>query len=179
MRTVLFLFGLVVSLSASSQTINWMTMNEALEAQKETPKKIIMDVYTTWCGPCKIMDENTFGNDDVIDFIQRNYYAVKFNAEGTEEIYYNDFNYTNPNHNPERKGRNSQHLFAHALNINAYPSLVFFDEGGEVITPIAGYRSPTDLEIYLKMVSNDDYKRLTTKDAWTEYQANFENTFTN
>ena len=36
-----------------AQEIKWMTMNEALAAQKKVPKKIFMDVYTTWCGPCK------------------------------------------------------------------------------------------------------------------------------
>ena len=32
------------------------------------------------------MDKKTFQNDDVIDYINENYYAVKFNAEGTEEV---------------------------------------------------------------------------------------------
>ncbi|MFT6127061.1 MAG: hypothetical protein ACJAVA_001543, partial [Flavobacteriaceae bacterium] len=30
--------------------IKWMSMNDALAAQKEHPKKIFMDVYTVWCG---------------------------------------------------------------------------------------------------------------------------------
>ncbi|MGB0480560.1 MAG: M48 family metalloprotease, partial [Flavobacteriaceae bacterium] len=33
--------------------INWLTMNEALAKQKEQPKKIMIDMYTVWCGPCK------------------------------------------------------------------------------------------------------------------------------
>ena len=95
-----------------------MSMNDALEAQKETPKKIFMDVYTDWCGPCKLLDKNTFGDKDVIKFVNENYYPVKFNAEGTEEIMYQDFNYTNPNYQEGRKGRNSQHFLANALKIS-------------------------------------------------------------
>ncbi|VAW26218.1 FIG00649307: hypothetical protein, partial [hydrothermal vent metagenome] len=45
--------------------INWMTLEEAVEAQKTAPKKIIMDAFTIWCGPCKMLDKNTFNNDDV------------------------------------------------------------------------------------------------------------------
>ena len=172
-----FVLLLGVAISNYAQEIEWMTMNEALEAQEENPKKIFMDVYTSWCGPCKLLDKNTFQNKDVVNFINENFYAVKFNAEGTEEVDYQDFTYTNPNHDPNRKGRNSQHLFAHALKISGYPSMVFFDEESNVIAPVTGYHTPKDLEIYLKMIANNDYKKLTTNEAWNKYKQNFEGTF--
>ena len=120
------LFIVLVSPLYAQDEIRWMSMNEALEAQKKVPKKIIMDVYTSWCGPCKLLDKNTFGNKDVIKFVNNNYYPVKFNAEGTESITYQDFTYTNPNYQEGRKGRNSQHLLANALKISGYPTIVFF-----------------------------------------------------
>jgi len=172
--TVLFL---IATLAVSAQEIKWMSMNEALEAQQKEPKKIFMDVYTTWCGPCKLLEKNTFQHEEVAKFINENFYAVKFNAEGTEEVDYQDFVYTNPNHDPKRKGRNSQHLFAHALKVSGYPSMVFFDEASNIIAPITGYHTPKDLEIYLKMIASNDYKDLTTTEAWKEYEANFEGTF--
>lgn len=175
----LILFGSVYSFG--QEKINWMTMNEALAAQKEKPKKIIMDVYTKWCGPCKLLDKNTFSNKNVIQFINENYYPVKFNAEGTEEITYQDFNYTNPNYQEGRKGRNATHFFADALKksgyLNGYPSIVFFKDDGELIQGVPGYRTPKQLEIYLKMIANDDYKKLTTVKAWEKYQDNFKGTF--
>jgi thioredoxin-related protein len=157
--------------------INWMSMNEALEAQKENPKKIFMDVYTDWCGPCKLLDKKTFHNKDVVKFVNENYYAVKFNAEGIEEITYQDFTYTNPNYQEGRKGRNSQHLLAHALKITGYPTIVFFNEKGESIQPVVGYKTPEQLEIYLKMIANDDYLKLTDMESWQKYQDNFKGTF--
>ena len=85
----LFFLILVLSFNAlSAQSIQWMTLAEAIEAQKENPKKIIIDVYTDWCGPCKLMDKNTFQNRDVAAYISKHYYAVKFNAEGNESITY-------------------------------------------------------------------------------------------
>ena len=177
MKYTLLLVLLIFTTTLSAQEVEWMSMNDALEAQKENPKKIFVDVYTDWCGPCKLMDKKTLQNKDVAKYISNNYYAVKFNAEGTEEVNYNDFTYTNPNYNPDRKGRNSQHLFAHALKVSGYPSMVFFDEKSDVIAPITGYHTPKDLEIYLKMIANDDYKDLTTAEAWKEYEANFEGSF--
>jgi len=80
MKHLLLLFTFLIVGSVSAQKISWMTMNEALEAQKTQPKKIFMDVYTIWCGPCKLLDKNTFSDKKVIEFINENYYAVKFNA---------------------------------------------------------------------------------------------------
>jgi thioredoxin-related protein len=178
MKNVILLFLLLSStLIYAQDKIKWMTMNEALEAQKENPKKIFMDVYTTWCGPCKLFDKNTLSNKDVIAFINKNYYSVKFNAEGNEEITFEDFTYTNPNYQPERKGRNATHFFADALRIPGYPSLVFFEENGELIQAIPGYKTPQELEIYLKMIANDDYKTLTTAEAWEDYQKKFKGSF--
>ncbi len=172
---VLVLIG--ISNVNAQEKINWISMNEALTAQKKNPKKIIMDVYTKWCGPCKLMDKKTFSNNEVIKFINKNYYAVKFDAEGTEEVNYQDFTYTNPNYQEGRKGRNSQHLLAHALKVTGYPSLVFFKEDGELIQTVVGYKTPEQLEIYLKMIANDDYLKLTTGEAWQEYQEKFKGTF--
>ncbi len=171
------LFIILVSPLYAQDEIRWMSMNEALEAQKKVPKKIIMDVYTSWCGPCKLLDKNTFGNKDVIKFVNNNYYPVKFNAEGTESITYQDFTYTNPNYQEGRKGRNSQHLLANALKISGYPTIVFFKENGDLIQPIVGYKTPEQIEIFLKMIANDDYLKLTTGEAWQEYQKNFKGEF--
>jgi len=178
-KTLSILILILVVGITQAQEIKWMSMNEALAAQKKEPKKIMMDAYTTWCGPCKMMDKNTFTNKDVVSYINKNFYAVKFDAEGTEKITYKDFTYTNPNYDANRKGRNSQHFLADALKITGYPSLVFFDENADVIAPIMGYRTPEQVEIFLKMIAKDDYKKLTTADAWEEYSSNFKGTFKN
>ncbi|MFC7356633.1 thioredoxin family protein [Jejudonia soesokkakensis] len=177
MKNLMLLFFVALTASMTAQKINWMSMEDALSAQKKEPKKIFMDAYTTWCGPCKLLDKNTFSNKNVIKYINDHFYAVKFNAEGTEEITYQDFTYTNPNYVPDKKGRNSQHLFAHALKVRGYPSLVFFEDNGDLIQAIAGYRTPQELEIYLKMIASDDYKKITTAEAWNDYQKKFKGTF--
>ena len=114
---LMFLF-VCFSLSAlQAQNIQWMTLAEAREAQKKVPKKIFMDVYTDWCGPCKLLDKNTFQNTDVSRYISEYYYAVKFNAEGQEEINFFDQTFTNPNYDPNRKGRNATHQFTQFLGV--------------------------------------------------------------
>ncbi|WP_417885138.1 thioredoxin family protein [Zunongwangia sp.] len=166
-----------VSVQAQQEKVDWMSMNEALAAQKKQPKNILMDAYTTWCGPCKMLDKNTFSDPRVAKYINEHFYAVKFNAEGQEEINYKDETYANPGYNEKLKGRNSPHQFARALQINAYPSIVFFNEDGEVIAPLKGYKTPEQIEIYLAVFAKDDYKKLTSEKAWEDYKLNFESTF--
>ena len=78
-KTLILLFFLIFNLSYSQQIV-WMSLDEALKAQKIKPKKIIMDVYTKWFGPCRLLDKKTFGNPDVSRYISQNFYAVKLNA---------------------------------------------------------------------------------------------------
>ena len=85
-KQTLLLIAILLTSFSFAQQIQWMTLAEAIEAQKVNPKKIFMDVYTDWCGPCKLLDKNTFQNPDVSKYISEHFYAVKFNAEGQEEI---------------------------------------------------------------------------------------------
>jgi len=81
MKKILIIATVLISAVTTAQEIKWMSMNEALEAQKENPKKIFMDVYTDWCGPCKLLDKKTFANKDVANYVNKHFYAVKFSIK--------------------------------------------------------------------------------------------------
>ena len=173
MKKLLILTIALCSISVSAQKINWMSLEEAVAAQKETPKKIFIDAYTVWCGPCKMLDKNTFGNKDVAAYVNENYYAVKFNAEGNETIKFKDQTFTNPNFNPNSSGRNSSHQLAGYFGVRAYPTLIFLDEESNLIAPLPGYKTPQQLELYLKLFDTDAYKNITAQGDWENYQTNF------
>lgn len=180
MKKIVFVMVLAVSISFTSvaQEINWLSFEEALALQKENPKKIMMDVYTNWCGPCKMLDRNTFQNPDVAKFVNENYYAVKFDAEGNETINYKNRSFDNKGYKPEMASRrNSVHSLARALQVNAYPTVVFFDEQGEVIFPLRGYQTPQQLELYLKMFLNDKHKEMKTQEDFNAYHTKFKSQF--
>ena len=164
---------LLVSGLVSAQQIKWMSLEEALAAQKETPKKIFMDVFTKWCGPCKLLDRKTFANPYVAAYISENYYAVKFDAEGQEQIDFYGNKFTNPNYDPSRKGRNSTHQFTQFLGVSGYPTMVFLSETGDPIMPIVGYHNPQQIEMYLKLIKQGDYQIFSNPDDFENYRKNF------
>lgn len=105
--------------------INWMTWDEAVAAQAQSPKMLFIDIYTDWCGWCKVMDRKTFTDEKVADYINEHYYAVKFNAESEDPITFRDKEYE-----VVQGGRRGIHTLAYALlegNLS-YPSYVFLND---------------------------------------------------
>lgn len=180
MKKIVFIVAVVLfTISTEAQTgeINWITLEEAVEAQAVSPKKIMMDVYTSWCGPCKLLDRNTFQNPDVVKYVNEHYYAVKFNAEGNEKVNFKNYLFENPDYDPNRTGRNAQHQLAGALRITAYPTIVFFNESGETLLPLPGYKTPSQLELYLKLFLNNDHEKINSQEQWNQYQKDFVSQF--
>ena len=169
-----FIFFVLFNSFVFSQEINWMSLKDVTEAQKTNPKNVLIDVYTNWCGPCKLMDKNTFSNPDIIRIINKNYYAVKFNAEGNETVKFMNKVFTNPNFDSTKtQRRNSSHQFTQFLGVNAYPSTLFFDSEMNYLTPVRGYLNPKQIEIYLLLFKDDTYKDVKSQDDFDNFIKNF------
>ncbi len=189
MKKILLAFVLMIAtggLSTSNaqeterekETINWMTLEEAVEAQKKAPKKILIDAYTKWCGPCKMLDRDTFSNEYVATYINANFYAVKFNAEGNEDITYKGNIFKNPNYDPAKATkRNSAHQLSSYFGIRAYPTIIYIDENNELIAPIAGFQDVKGIEFYLKLFGTDSFRNIKTEADFTSYKDNFKYEF--
>ncbi len=177
-RSLILFLLMLAGPALVAQEIQWMSLSEALAAQKKQPKKIFMDVYTVWCGPCKLYDRNTFSNPEVAAFINQHFYPVKFNGEGDETIVYQGNTYDNPRYDPAKaKRRNAVHKFSSYLGINAYPTVVFMDESGGLIKSVRGYRTAPQLELFLRFFGTDLWKSIRTQEAYDNYVANFKPSF--
>jgi uncharacterized protein YyaL (SSP411 family) len=77
---------LVTATESNAQKVEWMSFEQALEAQKIEKKKIFVDLYTDWCSWCKRMDKTTMKDPDIIRYLNSTFYPVKFNAEQETEI---------------------------------------------------------------------------------------------
>ncbi len=65
------------------------SFEEVVSLSKENPKPIMVFVHTSWCKYCKMMEQTTFKNMEVIQELNANYYFVSLDAESKKEIWFN------------------------------------------------------------------------------------------
>ena len=148
--TAFLLGGFALSAQTASKSvkaekaakINWVTLEEAQDLNKTNPKKIIVDLYTEWCGPCKMMERQTFTDPELINYINENFYAVKFNAESQAPVTFNGKVYTNPEFDPSRSSRqrNSPHQYTRTTGLRGYPTLIVYSSEVEIVERIVGFQ---------------------------------------
>lgn len=149
--------------------VKWMTFEEAVQKSKTEKRKIFIDVYTDWCGWCKVMDKKTFNDPAVAKLLNEKFYPVKFNAEQREDIVFNGHTFKFI----ESGGRGVHQLAAALLsNQLSYPTVVFLDEEFRIIQPLPGYRQAPEFHKIAQFIGDDHYK--TTKwDDWETYKSPF------
>jgi thioredoxin-related protein len=152
----------------NDKEIHWLTLDEVQVKMKEAPKKVYMDIYTDWCGWCKVMERKTFTNDGVIKYMNEKYYAVRFNAEQQEQIRFMGKMY---DFKPQYKANELAVELMHGQM--SYPTSMLFEENFLNAQPVPGYQDVPTMEMILKFFGEGLYK--TTK--WEEYTKNFKPTW--
>lgn len=153
--------------------IEWMSFEEAVKKAREdkekngqSTKKILIDVYTDWCGWCKKMDKATFQHASIAPYVNEHFYAVKLNAEQKEDIQFDGktFKFV-------ASGRSGYHELAAALLKGqlSFPTVVFLDEQFRMIQPIPGYQGPKQFDTILHYLAEDHF----LKTPWDKFQASY------
>jgi thioredoxin-related protein len=170
-RSGIFIVFTVLVISLPSDVcgqakMNWMTWDEVAQKNKTEPKKILIDLYTDWCTFCKKMDEGTMCQDNIIRYINENYYPIKFNAETREIIEFNSKTYKYV-----KSGRTGYNELALELTQGklSYPAIIILDEDFKIIQAIHGYMPPQKLEMVITYFSEDHHK----KTPWINYQRRY------
>lgn len=92
---------------------NWA---KALQEAKKQNKLIFLDAYTTWCGPCRMLKNNTFPDKAAGEYFNKNFINIALDMEKGDGV-----------------------SVAEKYRINAYPTLIIADANGNVITYSQGY----------------------------------------
>jgi thioredoxin-related protein len=150
--------------------VNWITFEQAIEKSKTEKRKIFIDVYTDWCGWCKVMDKNTFNDPAVAKMLNDKFYAIKFNAEQREDVVFQGTTFKFI-----ENGRSGYHQLAAALMNNqmSYPTVVFLDEEFKMIQPLPGYRKAPEFHMIAQFIGNNHYKT----EKWDEWQTKYKSPY--
>ncbi|MEM9546721.1 MAG: thioredoxin family protein [Bacteroidota bacterium] len=123
-------------------SLTWISIDEAAKLKNLDNKLYFVDVYTSWCKWCKVMDQKTFTDPGVIKFLDDEFHVVKFNAEQTDIV-----NWAGTEYIYQPGGRRGIHSLAPKL-LNgrlSYPSFAVLDKDRNPLKIIVGYKSPEQL----------------------------------
>ncbi|TPE42493.1 thioredoxin family protein [Pontibacter mangrovi] len=141
--------------------IEWLTIEEAAARMEQEPRKVVIDVYTDWCGWCKKMDKETFTDPKVRELVKEHFYAVKLNAEGKEPITLKGQTFT-------YKDEYRSHELAVALLQGqlSFPTTVYLDEQMNMLAPVPGYLDADNFSKILRYFGENHHKQM----SFQEYE---------
>lgn len=96
--------------------------NAALQKAKAEHKPIFVDIYASWCGPCKMLKRKTFTNKKVGEYFNSHFINTSFDGEVDEGV-----------------------KLANKFQLQGYPTLILLDENGKVLMYEMGYQTPKQL----------------------------------
>jgi thioredoxin-related protein len=167
----LFMIGfLFTGFSSDPGLVKWLTFEEAVEKSKKEKRPVFIDVYTDWCGWCKVMDKNTFNEPEVARILNEKFYAVKFDAEQREEIVFSGTTFKFV-----ASGNKGYHQLAAALlnNQMSYPTVVFLADDFSMIQPLAGYRKADEFHKIAQFIGDGHYKKI----KWAEWEKTYKSPY--
>lgn len=113
------------------QKVTWasLTFAQALQQAKKRKCPIFLDMYATWCRPCKRYDREVFIKSKVATFMHQNFVLLRRNGYQGE-------------------GR----LLARRFNCVTYPCLLVIDDDGQEIERITRFLPARSLLSRLKQI---------------------------
>lgn len=171
---LVFSFNLIAqSTSKTESKVQWTNVEEAMDMASKQEKLLFIDCYTSWCGWCKVLDERTFSNDTIAQILNKYYYPVKFDAEGSNDITINSKTY----HAQKRNGKNTTHelmsLLWEGQRGGGYPSLVIRKGDFSPVTVEMGFRTASDLEPLLIYFAKEYNKKMSFDKFAKKYEKDY------
>lgn len=146
--------GTAAVYASAGKEIPWKDFGAALGEAKKNKKRILVDVYTDWCGWCKRMDRDTYSDAEVRKYLSSAFVPVRLNAESNQRVTYKGNEY-------------SYRQLASGFRVNGYPTTLFLESDGTHIVTAPGYMKAPDFLTVLRYIGDGHYKN---KD-FQEYQA--------
>ncbi|MEO6456134.1 MAG: DUF255 domain-containing protein [Ginsengibacter sp.] len=168
-KPILLLFSCLIIFSFSyvmptNEELVWSGLKEISVKLKKQEKPVLIDLYTDWCHWCKVMDKKTYGNQKVINYLSKNFYVAKVNAETKDSLTWDTKTYFYNSHYLI----NEFALYA-TKGQPGFPTTVILPSENSQPISISGFLEPKELEPILKYFGEREYLTKT----FTEYKKTF------
>ena len=125
------------------------TFEEAEKRSVQNPKPFVIFIHTSWCKYCKMMENSTFKNKEVIEQLNENFYFISLDAETKNDITFNNHSFKF-----KPKGNNSGiHELAASLSNQTYPTITVLNPDYMILTQIESMTNAQDLLQFLKKIN--------------------------
>ena len=160
MLTMLPMLPGAMHVAETSQTeVKWKTLDGAMDEARRTGKKIMLDVYTDWCGWCKIMHARTYSDPEVAAYINEHFAPARLNAWEKATLWFRGYQF------PYLAELKVNQLAYQLLEGDMqYPTTVFLSKHGEVLSPVQGYIDKRKMMRILRYFAEDHYQSQSWKD---------------
>ncbi len=148
--------------------VNWLTLKEAETLAAREKKPLLIDLYTDWCGWCKVMDKQTYSHEKVAEYINSHFIPVKLDAETREAILW--------------KGKSYAYNASYKVNMYAvyltqgqlsFPTTVIIPADGTAPQAIPGFLEPKDIESLLKYFGEGHYGKTPFQDFYKKFSGSW------
>lgn len=129
---------------AQNEIAEPISLQQALENVQKNDKKILVDVYATWCPYCKRMHSEVYPSEEVMEAISEYFYWVKIDVEGEETVNYLGTEMTEAE-------------FARALDNQNVPTTYFLNKEGTILGVQPGYLDSDVFSNLLQFVGSGAY----------------------
>lgn len=129
------------------KNVDGATFEQVKALAKKENKKIFLDFYTKWCGPCRAMDKNVFNQKAIGDFYNEKFINFKIDAEVGEGI-----------------------ELAKQYEIKGYPTYIFVDVEGNPLIDAAGSIGRGDVERMIEFAKEALGGKVK---SWEAYEAEY------
>lgn len=126
------------------------TFEEAEKLSKEKPKPLVVFIQTYWCNYCKMMENSTFKNQEIITILNDNFYFISFDAESKDDIHFNNHKFQ---FIPKGQNTGIHELATELATINSqvvYPTVTILKSDFSIIFQKHSFLSSKELITILK-----------------------------
>ena len=144
--------------------IYWQPLHEAHERSRLQGRILLIYLYTPWCAPCVMMDQNTWAHPVIATFATANFHCTRVNAESRDSLLFNGsyFPYL-----PELHANQLAYLLLEGKM--EYPALILMEPSGETLLTLRGYIPPRLMDEILRYFGGGFYRNT----PWEEFQKSY------
>ena len=141
---IVSIFCLFSQLEAKDYPLN---INNLIDTATNQNKQILIFFHMDHCGYCKRMEKRVFKNTEIQNNLKKNFLFVDINIDDKGTVYFNKKTY-------------SKRDFAHSVDVDFFPTVLFLDENYDITYTVRGYRDREKFKKILQFIQSKSYETI-------------------